>query len=87
MTSIVPITRGFSAFRRGAIKLQQKVSALVPAFLEQVFFFGGIASVSYGAWMIYKPLGPIIGGVSAVWISFLIAADRVAEEHRRRRPG
>jgi len=87
MTSIIPVHRGFSAFQRAATKARQKVTAIVPAVLEQVFFFGGMASISYGAWMVYHPLGPIVGGISGVWISFLISADRVAEEQRRQRPG
>ncbi len=52
------------------------ISRAVPAALEQILFFGGLAAVSFGLWMIYHPLGPIAGGAFGVWISFLIAAER-----------
>ncbi len=79
MTSIVPITRGFGAFRRAAMRVRKYVTATVPAVLEQGLFFGGLGSLSYGAWMIYHPLGPIVGGGLGVWVSFLISAERAGK--------
>lgn len=52
------------------------VTRIVPAILEQFLFFAGLAAIAFGAWMIYRPLGPIFGGLCGVWISFLISAER-----------
>jgi hypothetical protein len=62
--------------RRVVSYLRKKVSQVVPLIFEQGLFFGGIGAISFGAWMIYKPLGPIVGGAFGVWVSFLIAAER-----------
>ena len=47
-----------------------------PAVLEKVLFFGGMGSVVWGCWMVYRPLGPIIGGLLAVWLGMLISVER-----------
>lgn len=54
-------------------KFTQRV---VPAALEQGLCFGGLAAVTFGCWLVYRPLGFIIGGLLAVWISFAISAER-----------
>ena len=46
------------------------------AVLEKILFFGGMGSVVWGCWMVYRPLGPIIGGVLAVWLGMLISVER-----------
>lgn len=33
-----------------------------PVFLRDVAMYAGLASVSYGAWLIYQPAGFIVGG-------------------------
>ena len=35
-----------------------------------------MVSVVLGCWMVYRPLGPIIGGVLAVWLGMLISVER-----------
>ena len=47
-----------------------------PAVLEKILFFGGMGSVVWGCWMVYHPLGPMIGGVLAVWLGMLISVER-----------
>ena len=47
-----------------------------PAVLEKILFFGGMGSVVWGCGMVYRPLGPIIGGVLAVWLGMLISVER-----------
>ena len=44
--------------------------------VKKILFFGGMGSVVWGCWMIYRPLGPIIGGVLAVWLGMLISVER-----------
>jgi hypothetical protein len=39
--------------------------------MQGVLFFGGLAAVAYGAWMIYHPAGVILAGMFGVWFSFL----------------
>jgi len=50
--------------------------AQTPAVLEKVLFFGGMAAVVWGVWMVYRPLGPIVGGGLAVWLGMLISVER-----------
>lgn len=47
-----------------------------PAVAESAFFFGGLGAVAFGCWMAWHPLGPIVGGGIAFWLSLLISADR-----------
>jgi hypothetical protein len=47
-----------------------------PAVLEKALFFGGIGSVVSGCWMIYHPLGPLVGGGLAIWLGMLISVER-----------
>ncbi len=68
MISIVPIGHGLNKFWLSAIGPFKKTSAVV-------LCFGGLASITFGCWKIYQPLGLIIGGLLAVGTSFLIAID------------
>lgn len=43
--------------------------------IENALFFGGLVAFTFGCWLIYHPLGPIVGGVLAVWVSFLLASE------------
>lgn len=54
----------------------RRVAAIVPSTLMNILFFGGLAAVTYGAWMIYRPLGPIAGGLFAVWTGFNVSLER-----------
>lgn len=57
-------------------RTRQRVAAIVPGIFMNALFFGGLTAVAYGTWMIYRPLGPIFGGLFAVWVAFLISAER-----------
>lgn len=49
-----------------AKRIASAALALAPAawsFLEVVVLLGAVALVSYGAWEIYAPLGPIVAGI------------------------
>jgi hypothetical protein len=61
--------RGLLAFRKACQKR-------MPAVLEHSLFFGGLASVVCGCWMLYHPLGPLVGGGLAVWVSMLASMER-----------
>jgi hypothetical protein len=63
-------------WRAGIRRVRRAIAAIVPGIFENALFFGGLAAIAYGCWMIYKPLGPIVGGVFAVKVAFLIAAER-----------
>ena len=52
-----------------------KIKRIVPEIAQFIFFFGGLSAIAYGAWMLYRPLGPIIGGILAVWVAFQLAKD------------
>jgi hypothetical protein len=52
------------------------VRRIVPWTIEHALYVGGHAAIAFGAWMIYHPLGPIIGGFCAIKIALLISAER-----------
>jgi len=64
------------AMRRAGSQFVKACRAQTPAVLEKVLFFGGTAAVVWGVWMIYRPLGPILGGGLAVWLGMLISVER-----------
>jgi len=45
---------------------------------EKLFFFGGLAAITWGCWMIYHPLGFVVGGMFGFWLSMLISIERGA---------
>jgi hypothetical protein len=47
-----------------------------PLVFEKLFFFGGLSSISYGMWLVYKPLGYVVGGLMGLWLASLISAGR-----------
>jgi len=47
----------------------------LPVRLAHLFFFAGIVSIIAGASLVYRPAGFIVGGLFAMWVSFLIAAE------------
>jgi hypothetical protein len=49
--------------------MQKRVLAELPGLILDFFAISAIASISYGAWLAYKPAGFIIGGtISLVFI-------------------
>lgn len=52
-----------------------KFLSKLPKRIAHLFFFAGIISIVAGCALIYRPAGFIAGGLFAVWISFLIAAE------------
>jgi hypothetical protein len=68
--------RPVSAIRRGAAAFRKACQKRMPAVLEHSLFFGGLASVVWGCWMLYHPLGPLVGGGLAVWVSMLASMER-----------
>ena len=68
--------RAVAAARRGADLFAAACRKPTPVVLEKVLFFGGLAAVVCGCWMIYRPLGPLVGGGLAVWLGMLISVER-----------
>ena len=68
--------RALTALRRGGNLFAAVCRKQTPAVLEKVLFFGGMAAVVLGCWMIYRPLGPLVGGAAAVWLGMLISVER-----------
>jgi len=65
-----------TAIKRAGSQFVKACRAQTPAVLEKVLFFGGMAAVVWGVWMVYRPLGPIVGGGLAVWLGMLISVER-----------
>jgi hypothetical protein len=62
--------------RRALASFTKACRKQTPAALEKALFFGGMGSVVAGCWMIYRPLGPLVGGGLAVWLGMLISMER-----------
>ena len=41
-----------------------------------LLFIAGLVSITFGVQGIYKPLGPIVGGLFAIWLAFLFAGSK-----------
>lgn len=52
------------------------VSGIASYSFEHLMFLGGLTMIAYGAWMIYRPAGFIVGGWLMVKIAFLVSAER-----------
>ena len=65
-----------SALRRGLAAFRKACQKRMPGVLEHGLFFGGLTSVAYGCWLVYHPLGPLVGGGLAVWVSMLASMER-----------
>jgi len=68
--------RAVSAARRAADLFAAACRKQTPAVLEKVLFFGGMAAVVCGFWMIYRPPGPLVGGGLVIWLGMLISVER-----------
>lgn len=44
-------------------------AALAALELDDAFYFGGLALVSYGAWRAYAPAGPIVAGLGLLYLA------------------
>jgi len=65
-----------NALRRGLTAFRKACTKRMPAVLEHGLFFCGLASMTFGCWMVYHPLGPLAGGGLAVWVSMLASMER-----------
>lgn len=61
--------------RYGQWDFARRAKASAPAAASHALFFCGLGAISVGAWMAWHPAGPIVGGLFAVWTSFLISAE------------
>ena len=59
-----------------ALRANRAFNDLLPVACQELFFFGGMAAIVYGSWMVYHPAGPFIGGAMAMWIATAISAER-----------
>jgi hypothetical protein len=71
--------RPVHALRRRAASFAAACRKQTPAVMEKFLFFGGMASVVCGCWMVYHPLGPLVGGGVAVWLGMLVSVEREAK--------
>lgn len=80
MTASIPIPKLFhllNAQRRQRLTILRDACKSVSAYtFEHFLFLGGLAAIAYGAWMIWHPLGPLIGGWFGLKLSFLVSAER-----------
>jgi hypothetical protein len=66
----------YKLFRAQLARLRAAAAPIPPLVFEQVCFFGGLASIAYGAGLMYRPLGFIVGGLFAFWLATLISGER-----------
>lgn len=50
-----------------------RVGAALQSGVIGLMFFAGLASITYGCWMVYNPLGPMMGGILAVSLALWMA--------------
>ena len=62
---------GFARF----IRYRKAVAKVVPGVMANLLYFGGMAAVSYGIWMIYRPAGVIAAGLCGIKTALLIGAE------------
>ena len=76
----IPIPKLFhflNAYRAQRLKTFLAACRNIRAYtFEHLMFLGGLAAIAYGAWMIWHPLGPVVGGWFALKVSFLVSAER-----------
>lgn len=71
--------RPVGALRRGFLVFRAACQKRTSAVLENGLFYGGLACVVCGCWMVYHPLGPLVGGGLAVWLGMLTSVEREAK--------
>jgi len=73
ITSISSWIRRRLPVRRSHIQSESKLWNTASCNL---LFVAGLALVTRGAWMIYKPLGVIVAGLFCLWVGLLLAMDK-----------
>jgi len=53
-----------------------KAREFTPGTIEHLLFVAGLAVITYGAWLIYKPLGFVAGGWFMVKLAYAMAVER-----------
>lgn len=73
-------TSNFAAVRLRMVlrlsRLGRAIAPIPPLVCEKALFFGGLMAITWGCWMVYRPAGPIVGGLLGVWLAVLINAER-----------
>lgn len=72
-----PIRRGqmLVAKKKEPSVISKTVAKYVPPAAQYILFFSGLVAFTFGWWMIYHPLGPIVGGATAVFVSTILRSD------------
>ncbi len=75
----IPLRRGRPVLKEKSLSFGGKLSIFYAKYRTAMFaypmFWGGLASVTVGFWMIYHPLGPIVGGTAAIYLSIAASTD------------
>lgn len=74
MTPSLQIPRLAMFAREKWRRLDVQVREIAAYSFEHALFIGGHAGMAYGAWMIWHPLGPLVGGWFAVKIALIISS-------------
>ena len=51
---------------------------------QPYLFIAGLAAITFGFYLIYRPLGPIVGGVFAIYLAFLWESETGDEQENPR---
>jgi hypothetical protein len=70
------VTLAIPTLRRFSFNAIARVGKALHSALIGLMFFAGLASITYGCWMIYKPLGPMMGGVLVVSIALWLSTQK-----------
>jgi hypothetical protein len=60
------------------------INSTLVTVIEHVIYFSGLASVTFGCWLAYHPLGFVVGGLLLINTAFTITAERAFDERSRR---
>lgn len=66
--------------RRAAATLAIACLRTLPGLLRDLTGLAGAASVAYGAWQVYPPAGPIVGGGLAIFAAWRLSSAPPAPE-------
>jgi hypothetical protein len=81
---VLSIRKAIANWRSNSSNRLFVTNSTLVTVIEHIIYFAGLASITYGAWLAYHPLGFIIGGGLAVHTSFSIVAERAFAERTRR---
>lgn len=62
--------------RERLASLHGAIRKIAPWTIEHLLFVGGLGLVAYGASLVYRPFGFILGGWFAMKLAILISAER-----------